>query len=396
MQMMSPGFEELRHGRTPLAAGNMADRHAAEIDQVVDTIAKGQYGEGFRHLRSIYAQGAGLPHPPIVDGRYPMPQRMAHDIHAYAQDSVVVDFWQKHRTVYDMDKELWEQLGYTEPDDVVPSWLFSHLPHPNPYLSFPAMIFPLAGQSVDDIQVQSVAGVFITGYKYEHGRVEAVDKATGVLLEEPGRIMCSTHDPDVVGLQLLFVGETFDFVHNGDGTVSPKRHMAGPNELDYLFTRTSLEITDGLTFEKVVEAALNRFHRPSYLSHNDDVTIMLSRATAALMYICATNADLFPLPAPPVRNKKAKGGRPKKQTRVVQVGARIGAELRAYARSHGESRGTGTGKARAPHIRRAHFHTYKVGPGRQEEIVKWLAPIPINFDAEAPQAATVHRVRGKV
>jgi hypothetical protein len=45
----------------------------------------------------------------------------------------------------------------------------------------------------------------------------------------------------------------------------------------------------------------------------------------------------------------------------------------------------------APHVRRAHFHTYRVGPGRAGSVVKWLPPIPINMDGPSVRPS-VHRV----
>lgn len=44
------------------------------------------------------------------------------------------------------------------------------------------------------------------------------------------------------------------------------------------------------------------------------------------------------------------------------------------------------------HIRKAHWHTYKVGPGRKETIVKWVAPILVNAKDESEIIYTAHKV----
>ena len=38
----------------------------------------------------------------------------------------------------------------------------------------------------------------------------------------------------------------------------------------------------------------------------------------------------------------------------------------------------GTGQSPRPHIRKAHWHIYRIGPGRKETKVLWLAPIEVN------------------
>ena len=38
----------------------------------------------------------------------------------------------------------------------------------------------------------------------------------------------------------------------------------------------------------------------------------------------------------------------------------------------------GTGRSPRPHIRKAHWHIYRIGPGRKETKVLWLAPIEVN------------------
>ena len=110
--------------------------------------------------------------------------------------------------------------------------------------------------------------------------------------------------------------------------------------------------------------------------------------TSLLLYICSENADIDGLATRPARHvtvkKTKKGPRifPPDQPRVWDVGVRLGsalrrarvmeeAEMESAARSHQSPR---------PHVRRAHWHTYRVGPKRANTTLKWLPPIPVNID----------------
>ena len=43
--------------------------------------------------------------------------------------------------------------------------------------------------------------------------------------------------------------------------------------------------------------------------------------------------------------------------------------------------------------RRAHWHTYLVGPGRRERRLKWLLPIPVNVDDPDALPVTIKPVQ---
>jgi hypothetical protein len=43
---------------------------------------------------------------------------------------------------------------------------------------------------------------------------------------------------------------------------------------------------------------------------------------------------------------------------------------------------TGNGQPKAPHLRRAHKHTYRVGKGRKQTIVKWIDTIEVNRNSK--------------
>ena len=93
-----------------------------------------------------------------------------------------------------------------------------------------------------------------------------------------------------------------------------------------------------------------------------------------LYYISAINADIEPIYVPGDNH-----GSKKKRSQATwnRVGFRMGAALRAYKRNKASSERHG-GTIR-PHMRRAHWHHYWVGPrdGDRRRIVKWLPPIEV-------------------
>lgn len=116
-----------------------------------------------------------------------------------------------------------------------------------------------------------------------------------------------------------------------------------------------------------------------------------------VLYLCTANVDFGGMDRPampkPVRTKKGWKMFPPDQPRVWDVGARIGAALRAahldrQVEAHGEI-GSGRQSPR-PHIRMAHWHTYLVGTGKTERIVKWLPPIPVNIE-DGDIVPTIHK-----
>lgn len=107
-----------------------------------------------------------------------------------------------------------------------------------------------------------------------------------------------------------------------------------------------------------------------------------------LLYLCTVNSEIrdektrMKRPANPEPMKTRKGPKlfPAASPTAWDVGVRIGAAIRAAQdREKSEPQG-GTHASPRPHVRRAHWHSFLTGPGRQERVLKWLPPIPINMD----------------
>jgi hypothetical protein len=128
---------------------------------------------------------------------------------------------------------------------------------------------------------------------------------------------------------------------------------------------------------------------------------------SVVLYLCTTAAEIRdprdpahkPACTTPHRDKH---GRLRwyaaERATIWETGTRIGAALDAARTASHVDEADGTGRSVAPHIRRAHWHSFWLGamdsPERRREL-RWLPPIPVNVDeGDAPEVATVHPVKG--
>lgn len=306
---------------------------------------------------------------PPTDGHW---DRQAHHI---GHDAAVRALWSKHRIVYDVDPSLWAELADTDDDTVIPDGLMRRLPHPDPFIAFPAPIFI---PSVPG-EVLSVEGFFVNG------------RHVMELGPSMGRSMVSTHSGNSSGdLGLLFVGRCLEA-----DTLEPKvRTDGGP---DFILTRVTMHTGRGeTTVGRMIDATAENFDAIAYGPGFDSVPPLMRAATGILVYLCSANADVAParkVGRPPQR--RAMGGK----AELVDVGFYVGAAIRQaeedVRRAGGSTvRVSGAGRASVrPHIRRAHFHRYRIGQGRREVTVKWLEPIPVNVTPGGATVPTVHPVR---
>lgn len=109
-------------------------------------------------------------------------------------------------------------------------------------------------------------------------------------------------------------------------------------------------------------------------------------------YLCSMNADIQPVYVPV---KEARRNNAKKRSMATwhAVGYRIGSELRSYNRSR-SVRGDETGLKIRPHMRRAHWHHYWIGPmgGERRLVLRWVAPTMVGVKNETIKQATLHKV----
>lgn len=114
----------------------------------------------------------------------------------------------------------------------------------------------------------------------------------------------------------------------------------------------------------------------------------------ALLYLCAVNNEITEnpdtaktyRPSVNVRNKYS-------EIRKWDVGVRYGNAVR-QKKSKVSMKATNvsrTGYSLKPHMRRAHWHHYRVGKGRKDIILKWVEPI---FVGSGTLPAVKHKVEG--
>ena len=122
----------------------------------------------------------------------------------------------------------------------------------------------------------------------------------------------------------------------------------------------------------------------------------LGIVTSMLLYLCVDEPDLTERPMPLLS-----GGRSYQADRtdvtVVDAGWRLGADLRSARARYEREAGEGSGRRVAPHLRRAHWHSYwrgaKSSPEDRWLSLRYLAPMAVGSSDELP-AVTVVRDAG--
>lgn len=109
--------------------------------------------------------------------------------------------------------------------------------------------------------------------------------------------------------------------------------------------------------------------------------VLLPGCVSLLLYLCDQAADYAGPDRPknprPVKTKKGWRLFPASAPRVWDIGREIGERLRtaqSTPRSPAEDRAAPT-----PHLRRAHWHTFRVGKNRQGLRIRWLHPILVGY-----------------
>jgi len=113
-----------------------------------------------------------------------------------------------------------------------------------------------------------------------------------------------------------------------------------------------------------------------------------------VLYLCSTAAEIRDLKGSDRVPARPRGPmRPANAPTVWEAGFRIGAALRqARERIAAEQGGSHAGPA--PHVRRAHWHGYWMGPAADRRLeLKWLSPILVGVGDDEHVVPTVRPVR---
>jgi hypothetical protein len=304
------------------------------------------------------AVSAAMGNPP--PGGVPMPadRFWSHQIRMTAQEVASHQIWERCRVLCEIHPGLSAELRASD-SDAFPPEVLRRLPYPNPmvFLAEPLDITLAAGEP----------GRLVGWYVNAH---------------TPTRHACDTTDERARYLYFTVLSEVLT-----DG---------GADVDDWDLSRVTLPLYGGdTTINDLVETTLKGFAwEPAVGGQTPELqrsfmSTILHVVVPHMLYLCSQTLDTRPKPLKPGRPARRQRGRTRPAEPQVDrrlIGFRIGPELAAQDRweataEQGEPRGShGRHRPPAPHIRRAHFHTYRVGPGRRERVVKWLAPIAVNAD----------------
>ena len=127
----------------------------------------------------------------------------------------------------------------------------------------------------------------------------------------------------------------------------------------------------------------------------------LVRAVVSLLLYINGNDDLLELKAPPEwpmnkakrrRLKKELGGKPPESfPQQFLVGSKFSSAIQRWMEQE-RADAARTGHTVKPHLRAAHVHKYRIGPGRTEIRVHFLPPIPVKGWEKPGEDPTTHRV----
>ena len=147
-------------------------------------------------------------------------------------------------------------------------------------------------------------------------------------------------------------------------------------------------------------------------SHNSCINVMVEIASKLLplvLYVCSQSAEIgdgTKLPSNP-KPTKIKHGElrhfPPNRVTTWDVGVRVGSAIRSARHSESQHGSGGLGGSLRPHIRRAHWHSSRIGPRKLSDgtiinaqardlVVRWQPPIAVNVVDVADLPATIRPV----
>jgi hypothetical protein len=265
------------------------------------------------------------------------------------QELAALGTWRYTQGIYRIDPALIEHIAQTPIGGDLPCDALMHLPEWCMYIESP-------GQKFDGLDV--------------HGFFAHLEYDVGTGRQE---------------LRLLLDSE--------DGLIGMPIHL-GPWTLSEAVNR-------------VAEEALKYGGAPELFSPTSDESIKMATNGIApfislLLFVLSQANDITRdggiKPSNPTP-KKVKGGAklfPAEKSRTWDVGTRIGAALRRAYHVQQQSGGSeGQGSAVRPHIRRAHWHGYWLGPknGPRKFDLRWLPPIAVNIDDVGEMPTTIRPVQ---
>lgn len=314
------------------------------------------------------------------------------------RDSIPFQYWKEIREIYDVHPSMTGALMNMGSSATIPGSVFRRLRHPNPF-------FTVSGGPKlwhVDGNPGRIIGFYVTGaIANEYPRVDGGElsfkelNGPGTAFKKDGRraaLVRGTHEPFNNALHVMVISEVLsaDRLQVLDFDIC---HLTIPMTSDFTLAELVSEVSgSGFRWAQGMQGPV------VHLGAIENYLQTIARVTVShLLYACSRTSEIGEgkNDRPPARPGKGKSGaRPRKPGKVHPVGYRIGAKIEENMRWVREQREAGipTGRKLPPHMRAAHTHLYRVGPGRREIDIKFLDPIPVNMKDDDGATATVHPI----
>ena len=255
--------------------------------------------------------------------------------------SEIMRLWGKHKQIYKINKEFMSELTKTT-NMKVPVSSLEHLPVDLMYIDFE-----------DSDELYPIVGAFVY-------------------------VIPNNGEPQLAIIMVTFEDTFFSYYttfHYEDGIADvPKTLIANMTPFSILAASTE----EGLRGKKY---------------QNDRRETIVKAIIQVLLFLSADNTDISENPVTKKTYRKPTT-EPKHKFSEVQmwdVGVRYGKAIElskrnaskgVYDESDTSDSGDHVKRSVRPHIRSAHWQRYRVGKGRKEIRVHWIAPIMVNSDSE--------------
>jgi hypothetical protein len=275
---------------------------------------------------------------------------LMRQVRAYTADAAAYRLFESSKVAYAMDDYLLGELSESSADKV-PTDILRDLPHANPFVLLPSPNFEDEDTRYYSTHIGLPAGAFVYGKR------------------DSGKYMCSTTDPRLDVLGIMFAGE-----------------IMSHGRSCFQVLRCSMPLDgDRTSVDEAVATTVKGFRWSSDIGESDPKRLeawlrrYLTQVFSSVLYVCTDQPDVE-VYRPAATTAKQKARKPRRPRAgdiesLVKVGWRLGPELFAerqrYEREDRVPAGDGTRRSPRAHRRRPTWMTYHTGPGGSVPKLKW-------------------------
>lgn len=297
----------------------------------------------------------------VASGGETLPLELAGDVSRLG----ALAAWRVTQGIYRLDETLLDELWQSDVDGSLPVETLLHLPEWCVYVETPGRTF---------------GGRPLHGF-WAHLEEDSHEGGVGAPRVEL-RFVLDT-DEGLIGLPL----------HLGRGRGTLVEAIAGA--VDEMLANAATAISSPEA--QLLAGHVDVLHR-ALGELRPLVSVVLYLCTAAAEELRTADGRSPSHPAPrPGRRGEAPRYYPPTRAALYTPGVRLGAALRAARAREASAAGVvGTGHSPMGHVRRAHWHTYVLGPrdGERRREVRWLPPILVRLEPDAV-APVIRPVKGE-